>query len=74
MPKLDLDNIFTYHAPVGDQNDRYLAIRAKAKELAVLIQKTTPESREQSAAITDLQRCVQMANAAIAINESPSGV
>lgn len=69
MAKLDLDNIFKYHAPRADQPERYVAIREKAKELAHLIQKTTPDSREQSVALTNLQQSVMWANAAIAINE-----
>ena len=69
MPKLDVDNIFQYHAPNADQANRYIALREKAKELAVLIQTTTPESREQSVALTNLQQTVMWANAAIAINE-----
>lgn len=68
MP-LDLDNIFQYHAPKGTQQDRYVAIRAKAKELAALIQDSTPSSREQSVALTNVQQAVMWANAAIAINE-----
>jgi hypothetical protein len=60
---------FTYHAPKGDQPARYEAVRAKAKELAVLIIETTPESREQSSALTRLEEAVMHANAAIARNE-----
>lgn len=67
--KLDLDRIFTYHAPTASQPARYEAIRAKAKELAALIQDTTPASREQSTALTNVQAAVMWANAAIAINE-----
>lgn len=69
MPKLDVEQIFKYHPPHGDQQERYVALREKAKELAVLIQTTTPESREQSVALTNLQQTVMWANAAIAINE-----
>lgn len=69
MPKLNLDQVFTYHAPKGTQQERYVALRNKAKELAVLVQETTPESREQSLALTALQQSVMWANAAIAINE-----
>lgn len=68
--KLNLDNIFVYHAPHGDQQERYVALREKAKELAVLIQASTPESREQSVALTNVQQAVMWANAAIAINEA----
>jgi hypothetical protein len=70
MNELDLDSIFTYHAPFGDQQERYVAIREKAKELAKLIQIATPASREQSTALTNVQQAVMWANAAIAIHES----
>jgi len=69
MPRLKVEDIFKYHAPHGNQADRYVALREKALELAVLIQDTTPESREQSTALTNLQQCIMWANAAIAINE-----
>lgn len=69
--KPTLDDIFTYHAPFGTQLQRYAAIRDMGKAFAKLVQNSTPPSREQSLALTDIQRAVQMANAAIAINEQP---
>ena len=66
-----IDNIFTYHAPLGTQLARYVAIRDKAKELALLINDLCPGSREKSLSLTNLQQSVQMANASIAINEKP---
>lgn len=69
MTKDQIDNIFTYHAPFGTQQARYVAIRDKAKELALLINEACPESREKSLSLTNLQQSVQMANASIAINE-----
>lgn len=66
---MNLDEIFTYHKPFGSQPDRYIALREKAKELAKLIQDSTPVSREQSVALTNVQQAVMWANAAIAINE-----
>lgn len=65
----DVANTFTYHQPKADQPMRYEALREKAKELAELILATTPESREQSLALTHLQETVMFANAAIAIHE-----
>lgn len=67
--KARLLNTFTYHAPKGDQPERYQTLRAKALELATLIVNLTPESREQSLAITKLEECTFFANAAIARNE-----
>lgn len=69
MPRLNLDSVFTYHKPFGDQPQRYEAIRAHARALAALIVESTPESREQSVALTNVQQAVMWANAAIAINE-----
>ncbi len=65
----ELSNIFRYHAPFGDQEVRYQIIREQAKSLAIHIEKWCPRSREKSLAITKLQECVMMANAAIAIHE-----
>ncbi len=67
----ELDNLFTYHAPFGDQQERYVAIRAKAKELAVVILESTPRCADQSAALRKVREAVMTANAAIAINEQP---
>jgi hypothetical protein len=69
MTAEQIDNIFTYHAPFGTQQERYVAIRNKARELAHLYNEACPESREKSLALTNLQQSVQMANASIAINE-----
>ena len=66
---VQIENAFTYHAPKDDQPERYVAIRNKAKELALLIADLTPASREQSVALTELETAVMWANAAIARNE-----
>lgn len=65
----ELDVRFTYHTPKGNQPHRYVDLRSKAKELAALILSSTPESREQSLAITALEEAVFWANAAIARRE-----
>jgi hypothetical protein len=64
-----IENDFTYHAPKGDQIERYQKLRDKAKELALLIVDLTPYSREQSLALTELEKATMFANAAIARNE-----
>lgn len=64
-----IEKSFTYHAPKDGQPKRYEAIRAKAKELALLIAEQTPASREQSLAITHVEDAVMWANAGIARNE-----
>ena len=57
---------FTYHAPKGDQYNKYDELRAAAKRYAILITKLAPSSRERSLAITKLEEVVMWANAAIA--------
>ena len=70
-PKPDIDNMFTYHPPFGDQQQRYEALRLKARELGYMIEAMCPDSREKSLAITNLQSTVMWANGSIAINEKP---
>lgn len=60
---------FTYHAPKGDQTQRYEQIREKAKEFALLILDLTPVSLEQDQALMLLNLTSMSANAAIARNE-----
>ena len=69
MTDEQIDNIFTYHAPFGNQAERYQDLRNEAKLVAKLIQRACPESREKSLAITSLQQAIMWANASIAINE-----
>jgi ribosomal protein S12 methylthiotransferase accessory factor YcaO len=67
--KLLLERIerdFTYHAPQGDQPERYQQIRQYAKAYAHLIAELCPEGRERSLALTELEASVFWANAAIA--------
>lgn len=68
----ELHKRFTYHPPKDGQPEKYEAIRKSAKEFAGLIVFFTPESREQSLAITALEEAVFWANAAIARNEQVS--
>lgn len=60
---------FTYRAPRADQPARYQTIREQALALARTIRGLTPESREQSLALTKLEETVMFANAAIARRE-----
>lgn len=64
-----INRSFVYHAPKEDQPDRYVALRDAARNLALLIVANTPESREQSVAITKLEETIMWANKAIAVNE-----
>jgi len=68
MPAIDklLENNFSYHAPVGDQNERYIALRGQAKLLAYRFKDLVPEGRERSLALTKLEEAIFWANAGIA--------
>jgi hypothetical protein len=63
-----LDDIFSYHAPTGEQPAQYEAIRAAAKVFAKVLVANTPPSADQTAAIRKLRESVMTANAAIALH------
>ncbi len=65
-----IETAFTYHAPKDDQPERYVALREKGKELALLMVDSCPESRELSLALTNLEQAIMWANASIARNET----
>ena len=65
----ELDNVYQYHAPKGDQQERYMVIRNMGATMARCILDRTPKSREQSLALTKLEEAIMWANASIARNE-----
>lgn len=67
--RAQIQKVFTYHPPKGDQAERYVRLRESAQVFAETIATLTPESREQSIALTKLEEAVMAANAAIARNE-----
>lgn len=64
-----IENNFKYHAPSGEQPQKYIDLRAKGKELAYLIDQLCPNSREKSIALTNLEQAIMWANASVARNE-----
>ena len=62
----DIDHVFTYHAPVGNQPERYQKIRDSAKALATTLLECCPDCSDRDAAIQKLRMCVMIANASIA--------
>jgi hypothetical protein len=63
---LNHDNNYTYHRPPAEIVPVFQAIREKAKELALLIDASCPDTRERSIAHTHIETAVMWANAAIA--------
>lgn len=69
MTTEELATRFTYHAPKGDQPQRYEQIRNAGREMAELIEDECPDSREKSLALTKIEEAVMWANASIARRE-----
>lgn len=65
----DLDNLFTYHPPKGDQAERYGRISNAAKEFARVVLENTPACADQTVTIRKIVEARMSANATIAINE-----
>lgn len=65
----ELNNLFTHHAPKGDQIGRYQAIREAGKLMATTIMLNCPPSEDRDSAVRKIRESVMMANASIAINE-----
>ncbi len=71
--KLDLENLFTYHPPKGDQLERYAKLRDAAKRFAECIDLWCPDNADKYAAIRKVREAVMTANAAIACAEDSNG-
>lgn len=65
---MNLEAIFTYHAPTEEQLPKYQAIRCAALEFAEVVVRNTPASADQTAAVRKIREAVMTANAAIALN------
>lgn len=68
----ELKNRFEYHAPDDIKRVAHERVRNELLAVGRLIVAMTPESREQSLAITHLEDAMFWANAAIARYPSPS--
>ena len=68
-----LQHNFKYHPPVGGAAEKHAAIRAKALELAELIDQSLPPTagREKSLAITKCEETMMWACAGIARQSVP---
>ncbi len=66
----NIENSFTYHAPKGDQLDRYQHLRSEAKALAKLIVEHVPPGRERTRAIAHIEEAIMWANKGIACQEA----
>lgn len=65
--EMDLDNVFSYHAPTPEDIANYQSLREAAKYFAQVILVTCPESADRSAAIRKVREALHVANASIAL-------
>ena len=65
---MNVERVFTYHAPNEQQQLQYEAIREAAKNLAQVIIQNTPACADQSAALRKVREAVMTANASIALD------
>ncbi|MFC5861108.1 hypothetical protein ACFPT7_02255 [Acidicapsa dinghuensis] len=66
MTQDQLDNWFSYHAPEGDDLERYAKLRSAGKVFAETINECCPESADKTAAVRKVREAVMTANASIA--------
>jgi hypothetical protein len=65
--QVDLNDVFSYHAPQGDDLEKYAKLRAAAKQFAEVILANTPRCADQTAAVRKVREAVMTANAAVAL-------
>lgn len=65
-----IEAIFTYHAPTGDQPEKYKRIRSAAMDFARVLWSETPPGPDRTAALRKIREAVMTANAGIATNNA----
>jgi hypothetical protein len=65
-----LENIFTYHAPTGDQPAKYVRIREAAKLFAYVLHSECAPGPDRTAAMRHLREAVMTANQSIATHNA----
>lgn len=69
MTEADIERLFSFHPPEGDEAARYKAITAAARNLAETIVRVCPPGPETTLAIRSVARARMDANAAIAVRK-----
>lgn len=64
---LDIETLFTYHAPTPEQITALANVRASAKDLANVIMQNCPSGPDRTTAIRHLREAVMTANASIVV-------
>lgn len=67
MDRKDIENRFAFHAaPDEEKRNEHTAVRTACKQLAAKLNKSLPEGREKSLAVTKIEEAMFWANAALA--------
>lgn len=66
MDNKELLNNYTYHAPSQDKGLKHEDVRSAIYDVASWLNKTLPDCREKSLALTKLEEATMWANAALA--------
>ena len=64
-----LEALFTYHAPTGDQPERYTRINDAAKYFAKVVAENCPPCADRTTAIRLIRNARMTANSAIALEQ-----
>ena len=70
LSKIDIEEMFCYHSPKGDQAERYRSIRDAGYLFAKTILDLTPPGADQTCAVRHIRDACMTANASIAIGEA----
>lgn len=62
---------FSYHAPDAEKIKRHEDVRSELRRVAHFIDKSAPDSREKSLALTHLEEVMMWTNAALARDGRP---
>ena len=65
-----IEGLFTYHAPTGDQPERYKRIRHAAKMLAYEIDRSCEPGPDRTTAVRKVSEAVMTANKSIATHNA----
>lgn len=67
----NINNVFSYHAPRRDQQERYNSLRGAARDFTQKILENVPDCADRSAAIRSVREALMWANAGVALEPEP---
>jgi hypothetical protein len=67
MPKVNIEDVFSYHSPDANELDSIYKIRKVAMAFAKVVIEETPTCADQSHAIRSIRTALMFANAAVVL-------